>query len=58
MKKDPIIDELHRIRREHARKFSFDVDRIVADLRQRQQTEGHTVVRFPPKRPIPKDKAA
>ena len=31
---DPIVDELHRIREEHAARFNFDLDAIVADLRR------------------------
>ena len=57
MKKDPILDELHRIRREHAKAFNFDPSLIVADLRLHQAAEGREVVRLPPK-PVRKLKVA
>jgi hypothetical protein len=48
--KDPIVEELHRIREEHARKFNYDLDAICKDLRAMQQEQGLKVVRLPPKR--------
>ena len=32
---NPIIDELHRIREAHAKRFNYDLDAILADLRRR-----------------------
>ena len=40
MWEDPIVAEVHRIRRELAEKFAFDVSAIVADIRQRQAVLG------------------
>ena len=47
---DPIIDEIHRIRREHAEKFNYDMDAIVRDLQSREGDLGNKVVSYPPKR--------
>ena len=36
MAQNPIIDELHRIRAAHAKRFNYDLHAIVADLQRRQ----------------------
>jgi hypothetical protein len=42
---DPVIEELHEIRREIARRFEGDIRRISTDARQRQAHEGRPVWR-------------
>lgn len=37
---DPILEELHAIRREIAARFDNDIHRIAADARQRQAASG------------------
>ena len=37
---DPIVEELHAIRREIAARFDNDIHRIAADARQRQAASG------------------
>jgi hypothetical protein len=37
MKNDPIIAELRAAREAHAAKFDFDIDKIGADIRARQE---------------------
>ena len=49
MNRDPIIDEIHRFRREHAEKFNYDMDAIVRDLQSREGSLGNKVVSYPPK---------
>jgi hypothetical protein len=44
MWEDPIVAEVHRIRRELAEKFNFDAIAIVADIRKRQAALGSRVV--------------
>lgn len=34
--KDPIIEEIHKFREAHARKFNYDMDAIFADLELKQ----------------------
>lgn len=48
--RDPIVEELHRYREEHARRFDYDIDAICDDLQAMQQTRGLKAVRLPPKR--------
>jgi hypothetical protein len=44
MWEDPIVAEVHRVRRELAEKFNFDVGAIVADIRGRQAALGSRLV--------------
>ena len=46
---DPIVSEVRRIREQLARKFSFDLHAIFADLRERQISVGSRLVRRPKK---------
>jgi hypothetical protein len=52
--KDPIVEEIRNIRDAHAAKFQFDLHAICKDLRKQEQTCGHPVVSFPPKRTLKK----
>lgn len=44
MHKDPIVEEVRRIREAHAAKFGFNVRAIMEDARKRQASSGHRVV--------------
>ncbi len=48
--KDPIVEEVRKIRRTHAAKFAFDLHAICEDLRKMEKTCGHRVVSLSPKR--------
>lgn len=47
---DPIVEEIRKIREEHARKFNHDLHAICEDIRRRQGKSGHTVVSRPPRK--------
>lgn len=51
MWKDPIVEEVRRIRQEHAKQFNYDLRAIVDDLRKQQEQTGRKYVRFEPRRP-------
>jgi hypothetical protein len=51
--KDPINEEIHKYRAEHARKFNFDLAAICKDLKE--QSKDLEVVRLPAKRMRPKN---
>jgi hypothetical protein len=36
MRRDPIVEEIHRIRKVHAKRFNYDVSAIFADIRKRR----------------------
>ena len=52
--KDPIVEEIRKIRDAHAAKFQFDLHAICEDLRKQERTCGHPVVSLPPKRILKK----
>ena len=47
---DPIVAEVRRIREEHAEKFGYDLEAIVADLQAREAQSEDVFVSFPAKR--------
>jgi hypothetical protein len=51
MASDPIVEEIRRIRQEHAKRFNYDLRAIVADLREQEQKHPERLVSLPPKRP-------
>ncbi len=50
--KDPIVEEVRKIRDAHAAKFNFDLHAICEDLRKKEKSCGHPVVSLPPKPPL------
>lgn len=49
MWKDEIVEEIRKVRREHAAAHGFNLRRIAEDIRLRQQASGRRVVTLPPK---------
>ncbi len=47
--RDPIVEEIRKIRDTHAARFQFDLHAICEDLRKKEKTCGHTIVSLPPK---------
>ena len=43
---DPIVEDIHKIRREYAAKFDYDVDAMSEDLRQKQSSGDSKIVSF------------
>lgn len=41
---DEIVDEVRRVRDEHAAKFNYDISAICADIRQKQADSNRRVV--------------
>ncbi|MEN9223341.1 MAG: hypothetical protein Q6L60_09550 [Thermostichus sp. HHBFW_bins_43] len=50
MWENEILEEIHKIREEHAKSFNYDLDAMFADWRKRQSEGGREVVSLPPKR--------
>jgi hypothetical protein len=48
---NPIVDELRKIRDEHAKKFNYDIHAMFDDIRKHQANSGHPVVSLK-KRPM------
>ncbi len=47
---DDPIDEIRRIRDEHAKKFNYDVDSIIEDIQRFGKEKNLKTVALPPKR--------
>jgi hypothetical protein len=47
---DEIVEEIRRIREEHAARFGYDLDAIYADLKRTEGQSGRKVVSLPPKK--------
>jgi hypothetical protein len=50
MFQDEILDEIHKIREEHAKSFNYDLDAMFADWQRKQAEGGREVVSLSPKR--------
>ena len=44
---DPFVEELHEIRKSHAREFNFDMDALFHDWLEKQQSCGRDYISFP-----------
>ncbi|HSG41217.1 MAG TPA: hypothetical protein VLE27_16375 [Thermoanaerobaculia bacterium] len=53
MWEDPIVEEVRKVREEHAARFDYDLEKIFKDLKERESKSGHKVVSLPPKRIVP-----
>lgn len=58
MWKDPIVEEVRKVRQKHAAKFNNDIDAILADLRQQETKSGRKLVSLKPKKPRVRPKRA
>jgi uncharacterized protein (UPF0335 family) len=52
MPRDPIVDEVRRVREEEAGKHGFDVKAILAASKKRQRRSRHKVVSFVQKKKL------
>jgi len=51
MWRDEILEEIYRIREEHARAFNYDLKAICDDLRKRQATSDRKIISKPFREP-------
>ena len=51
MWKDEILQEIHKIREEHAKAFNYDLQAICDDLRRKQAASGRQIISTPLKQP-------
>lgn len=50
MWKDTIVEDVRKVREEHAAKFNYNLDAIYQDLKKNQKKGGRRVVSLPAKR--------
>ena len=55
---DPIVEEVREVRNEHAKKFNYDLQAILADLQKQQKASKRKFVTLSPRKPsvLPKQK--
>jgi hypothetical protein len=51
MWKDEVLEEIYRIREEHAKSFKYDLRAICDDLRKKQTASGRRIISVPLKSP-------
>jgi hypothetical protein len=49
MQTDPVVDSIHRIREEYAKRFGNDLHAICEDARGKQGQDGRRVVKLSPR---------
>jgi len=52
MAKDPIVDEVRRVREDLAARYDFDIKAILMASKKRQSRSTHKVVSFLPKKKL------
>jgi hypothetical protein len=49
---DPVVEEIRRVRQEHAARFDYDIHRICEDIRQHEKTSHLKFVTPEPRQPV------
>lgn len=57
MWRDPIVEEIHRVRDEQAEKFGYDLHAICEDVRKKEATSCRKPVTRQPRKPVVNDAA-
>ncbi|PSB19546.1 hypothetical protein C7B65_11565 [Phormidesmis priestleyi ULC007] len=50
MLQNEILDEIYKVREEHAKSFNYDLDAMFADWQKKQAEGGRKIVNLSPKR--------
>lgn len=50
MWRDPVVEEVRKLRDQYARQFDYDLKRIFQDLREQERADGREVVTLKPRR--------
>jgi hypothetical protein len=50
---DPIVDEVRRVRDDHAASFNYDLDAIFRDIKEREKKSGLKFVQGVARQPVP-----
>jgi hypothetical protein len=57
MWEDPIVEQVRKVREEHAARFNYDLEAICRDLKKQEKQGKWRLVSLPPRRPVPLDRA-
>ncbi len=52
MWKDEIVEEIRKIRDDHAKKFNYDLDAIYEDLKKAEEKSGRILIQPPARKPL------
>jgi hypothetical protein len=55
---DDVLREVRNVREAYARKFNYNLQAILRDLKEQQRAEGRRVVSLPSRRPKPINRPA
>lgn len=58
MWKDSIVEDVRKVREEHAAKFNYNLDAIYQDLKKQEKSSGRKVVSLPAKQVVFTTKAS
>ncbi len=50
MARDPLVEEVRRVRDAHAKRFGYELDAIFADIKAQERASGRKFVRLPPRK--------
>lgn len=50
--KDDIVEQIRKVREEHAAKFNYDLAAIFQDIKEQEKQSGREVILLPPKKPV------
>ena len=53
MRRDPIVEEVRRIRDTFAKNFNYDLEAIFRDLKEQEKRSGRKFSRYPPRPAVP-----
>ena len=48
--RDPIVEEIRKVREAHAARFNNDLDAICEDIRKQEELSGRTFIHLPPRK--------
>ncbi|VAX25745.1 hypothetical protein MNBD_NITROSPIRAE01-1072 [hydrothermal vent metagenome] len=53
MRKDPIVEEVRKVREAHAAQFGYNLDAIYRDLKKQEKKSGREFTSYPAKEVVP-----
>lgn len=51
--RDPVVEEIRRVREAYTARFKHDLDAMYEDIRKQEELSGRTFIRLPPRKAIP-----
>jgi len=57
MWEDPIVEEVRKVRQEHAARFNYDLQAICRDLKEQEKQGKWKLASLPPRQPVPLNQA-